>query len=162
MTTTLTDKTLAQLRAAGVVRPRPPYPGQEWRPRPPAEQHLLGECHRLDRLRLLLLEEVGRLRRQTAETPRAEVMAAAARTAERLRQCPLSPALFAAVAAAAAGEAPEETARRLCLSYETLKTNRRRAVARLEAHNMSHAVALVLAHGWLLPADVLTESGESR
>lgn len=162
MNATLTDKHLAQLRTAGLARPRPPYPGQEWKPRTPAEQHLLSEGHRLDRLRLLLLEEVGRLRRQTAGTPRADVLADAARTAERLRECPLPPALFAAVAAAAAGETPEDTARRLCLSHSAVKTNRQRAVARLKARSMTHAVALALAHGWLLPADVITEGGEVR
>jgi len=159
---TLTDKHLAQLRTAGLARPRPPYPGQEWKPRTPAEEHLLREGHRLDRLRLLLLEEVGRLRRQTARTPRREVMAAAARTADRMSGCPLSPAQLAAVAAAAAGESSEETAGRLCLSYETVKTNRQRALARLEARSMPHAVALVLAHGWLLPGDVLTDGGDGR
>lgn len=162
MNAALTDKHLAQLRTAGLARPRPPYPGQEWKPRTPAEQHLLGECHRLDRLRLLLLEEVGRLRGQAPQASRAEVMAAAARTADRMSKCPLTPAQFAAVAAAAAGEPLEDTARRLALSYETVKTNRQRAVARLEARGMTHAVALSLAHGWLLPADVLTESGEAR
>lgn len=162
MSATLTDKALAQARIAGLARPRPPYPGQEWKPRTPAEQHLLREGHRLDRLRLLLLEEVGRLRGQTAQTPRADVLAAAARTAVRLRRRPLPPALFAAVAAAAAGETPEETAGRLCLSHSAVKTNRQRAVARLEARSMTHAVALALAHGWLLPADVLTESGDGR
>jgi len=162
VTATLTDRHLAQLRIAGLARPRPPYPGQEWKPRTPAEEHLLSEGHRLDRLRLLLLEEIGRLRRQTACAPRAQVIAAAVRKAERLRECPLSPALLAVVAAAAVGEAPEDTARRLCLSYESVKTNRQRAVSRLGARSMTHAVALALAHGWLLAEDVLGDGGEAR
>lgn len=162
MNATLTDRHLAQLRTAGLVRPRPPYPGQEWKPRTPAEQHLLSEGHRLDRLRLLLLEEVGRLRGRTVRASRAEAIAADVRTADRMSKCPLTPAQFAAVAAAAAGEPLEDTALRLVVSYETVKTNRQRAVARIEARDMTHAVALALAHGWLLPADVLTESGEAR
>lgn len=162
MTTTLTHQALAQVRTAGLVRPRPPYPGQEWKPRTAAETHLLREGHRLDRLRLLLLEEVGRLRREIAGTPRAELMAAAARKADRMSQCPLTPAQLAAVAAAASGELPEDTARRLCLSYEALKSSRQRAVSRLQARSMTHAVALTLAYGWLLPGDVLGVGGEAR
>lgn len=158
MTETLTDQALAQARAAGLARPRPPAPGQEWKPRTPAEEHLLREGYRLDRLRLLLLEEVGRLRRQTVRPSRAEVLAAASRKAERMRECPLSPALLAAVAGAAAGETGEETAARLHLSYEAVKTARQRAMSRLQARSMAHAVALVLAHGWL-PSDVITTGG---
>lgn len=162
MNATLTDRHLAQLRTAGLARPRPPYPGQEWRPRTSAEEHLLSEGHRLDRVRLLLLEEIGRLRRQTAGTPRAEAIAAAARTAERLRECPLTTAQLAAVAAAATGEPPEDTARRMCLSYAAVRSNRQRAVSRLQARSMTHAVALAVAYGWLLPADVLVDGGEPR
>jgi DNA-binding CsgD family transcriptional regulator len=159
---TLTDRHLAQLRTAGLALPRAPYPGQEWKPRTAAEEHLLGEGHRLDRLRLVLLEEVGRLRGRTVRAERAEVTAAAVRTADRMSKCPLTTAQFTVVEAAAAGEPLEDTARRLFLSYEAIKTNRRRAVDRLQARDMTHAVALALAHGWLLPGGVLAGSGEAR
>jgi len=156
VTAMLTDKAVAQLRTAGLVRPRSTYPGQAWAPRTDAEQHLLREASRLDRLRLRLLEEVGRLRQELTQTPRREVTAAAARTADRLRDCPLTPALLGIIAAAAAGESQEETARRLCLSYDTVKTHRQRAVMRLEARNVTHAVALCTAAGWVT-AQQITE-----
>ncbi|MDN3021566.1 helix-turn-helix transcriptional regulator [Streptomyces sp. S.PB5] len=149
MTAALTDKAIAQLRNAGLTRPRAPYPGQVWTPRTEAEQHLLSEGYRLDRLRLVLLEEVGRLRGQMPRRPRGEVIADAARTIDRLKDCPLSQAQLGIVAAAAAGESPEGTARRLCLSYDTVKSHRQRAVARLEARNILHAVALCVAAGWI-------------
>lgn len=153
--TVLTDKAIAQLRNAGLARPRAPYPGQVWTPRTEAEQHLLGEGQRLDRLRQFLLEEVGRLRQQTARVPRAEVLAAAARTADRLRQCPLSQSQLAVVAGAAAGETPEETADRLHLAYDTVKRHRQRAVSRLEARSMPHAVALCVAAAWVTPGQLV-------
>lgn len=149
MTAILDGKVLAQLRKAGLQRPRPPYPGRAWVPHTDAEQHLLREGCRLDRVRLLLLEEIGRLRRETARMPRKEVLAAAARTAERLRQCPLSQAEVAIVAAAAAGESVEETAHRLCLPYDTVRSRRQRAVSRLQARSIPHAVALCVSAGWI-------------
>ncbi|WP_171111279.1 MULTISPECIES: LuxR C-terminal-related transcriptional regulator [unclassified Streptomyces] len=153
-TAVLTDRAIAQMRRAGLVRPRPPYPGQEWRPRTEAEQHLLREGYRLDRLRLVLLEEVGRLRQAAALAPRAEVLAAAARTADRLRDCPLSSAELGAIAAAAAGESPEETASRLCLSYDAVRSQRKRAVSRLQARSVAQAVALCMAAGWITPQQI--------
>lgn len=150
--TVLTDKNIAQLRKAGLTRPRAPRPGQAWTPRTEAEQHLLGEGQRLDRVRLVLLEELGRLRVQ--QPPRAEVLAAAVRNAERLRDCPLSQSQLAVVSGAAAGEAPEETAARLRLSYDTIKRHRQRAVSRLEARSMPHAVALCVAAGWVTPGQL--------
>lgn len=149
MIAVLTDKVLAQFRTAGLVRPKSPYPGRAWAPRTDAEHHLLREGYRLDRLRLLLLEEVGRLRREAARVPRREVLAAAARTADRLKDCPLTSGQLEAIAAAAAGESPEDTAARLCLSYDTVKSRRQRAVSRLEARNLAHAVALCTAAGWV-------------
>lgn len=152
--TTLTDKHIMQLRNAGLTRPRAPYPGQVWTPRTDAERHLLAEGQRLDRLRLFLLEELGRLRQQAAGIPRVEVLAAAARAAERLSGCPLSQSQLAVVCGAAAGETPEETASRLHLSYDTVTRYRQRAVSRLEARSMPHAVALCVAAGWVIPGQV--------
>lgn len=149
MIVVLTDKVLAQMRAAGLARPRSLSPGQEWKPRTDAEQHLLREGYRLDRLRLVLLEEVGRLRKEAGHKPRREVTAASARNADRLKGCPLSPQERAIVAAAAAGESLEETAQRLCLAYDTVKTHRQRAVSRLEARSIPHAVALSVSAGWV-------------
>lgn len=150
----LSDKVLGQLAKAGLERPRPPYPGQEWKPRTEAEQHLLREGFRLDRVRQLLLAEIGRLRQQSAKVPRQDVIAAAAHTAERLRDCPLTQQMLAIIAAAAAGEAAEDTARRLCLSYDTVKSHRQRAVLRLHAHNIPHAVAICAAAGWVTPHQI--------
>lgn len=149
MIVVLTDKVLAQLRTAGLALPKSPYPGQAWAPRTDAEQHLLRESRRLDRLRQLLLEEVGRLRKEAGHKPRREVIAAAAHTAGRLKDCPLSPQERAIIAAAAAGESPQETARRLCLAYDTVKSHRQRALSRLEARSVPHAVALAVAAGWV-------------
>jgi DNA-binding CsgD family transcriptional regulator len=145
---------LDQLRKAGLVLPRPPYPGQEWKPRTDAEQHLLGECRRLDRVRQLLLADVGRLRQEVAKTPRRELIAADARTADRLRDCPLTQAQIDIVAAAAAGESVEETARRLFLSCDAVKSHRQRAVLRLHARNLAHAVALCTAAGWITAGQI--------
>ena len=149
MTAVLTDTAIVQLRRAGLVLPRPPYPGKEWRPSTPAEQHLLQEGYRLDRARQALLGEVGRLRQQTARPSRAEALAVAARDAERLSDCPLSQSQLAAMVAAAAGERPEDTARRLSLSYDTVKSHRHRAMSRLQARSMTHAVALCVSAGWV-------------
>ncbi|MCZ0996383.1 hypothetical protein O1L44_30015 [Streptomyces noursei] len=71
--------------------PRGPRPGQPWTPRTDAESHLLIEARRLDRARLQLLGEVGRLRhqlgvRRTDGQVRRET---AARLAERWSGCPL-------------------------------------------------------------------------
>lgn len=145
----LTDKTLAQLRNAGLQRPRTTQPGQPWTPRTQAEAHLLAEAQRLDRIRLLLLEEVGRLRQQTGRVPRAEAIAAAAREAERLKVCPLGAAQLNVVQAAAAGESPHATARRLSLSFSTVRSHRQRAVRRLDARDMDHAVELCTTAGWI-------------
>ncbi|NUS29782.1 MAG: hypothetical protein HOV92_36965 [Streptomyces sp.] len=151
----LTDKALVQLRNAGLVLPRGAQPGRHWVPGTAVEQHLLREGQRLDRLRLVLLEYVGRLRQQTAGPPRVEVLAAVSRTAERLSGCPLSPAQLRIIAAAAAGEAQEETAARLCLSYDTVRGHRKRAVSRLQARSVTHAVALcVAAAGWITAGQV--------
>lgn len=144
----LSGKVIEQLRRAGLVRPRPPYPGQTWRPRTEAEQHLLLEGYRLDRIRQLLLAEVGRLR-GNASRARREDAAAATQEAKRLHACPLTSQMLAIIAAAAAGETPEETAKRLCLAYETVKSHRQRAVLRLHARSMTHAVAICVMHGWV-------------
>lgn len=154
MTEVLNDKALAQLRTAGLVLPRSAQPGRYWAPGTAEEQHLLNEARRLDRVRLVLLEHVGVLRQQSGRIPRAEALAAAARTAERLRDCPLSPAQLSIVAAAAAGETPEETASRLCLSYDTVRSHRRRLLSRLEARSITHAVALCVAAGWVTVGQV--------
>lgn len=145
---------LAAIARAGLARPRGPFPGREWRPRTDAETHLLREGCRLDRMRQLLLAEIERLRQANGNAPHREVTAAAARTAERLRECPLTQAQLGIIAAAAAGESPEDTARRLCLSYYTIKAHRQRAVKRLGARSIPHAVALCTAAGWVTARQV--------
>ncbi|MCM1976805.1 LuxR C-terminal-related transcriptional regulator [Streptomyces sp. G1] len=146
--TGLNGKKLAQ---AGLVLPRSARPGQAWAPRTPAEEHLLREAQRLDRIRLLLLEELGRARAEAGQVRVSEKAAAAARAAERLKGCPLPPAQLNAVAAAAAGESVHATARRLSLSWETVRSHRQRALRRLGARDMEHAVQLCTAAGWITP-----------
>ncbi|MCZ4611836.1 LuxR C-terminal-related transcriptional regulator, partial [Streptomyces sp. Lzd4kr] len=130
-------------------RPTSSRSSRRWLPATPAEQHLLAEGRRLDRVRLLLLEEVGRLRQVTARIPRAETLAAAAREAEKMKRCPLSPTELLIVTGAAAGETTEETAARLQYTYDTVKTARHRAISRLEARSMLHVVALCLTEEWV-------------
>lgn len=154
MTGILGDKALAQLRQAGLVLPRSGQPGRYWVPGTADEQHLLNEGRRLDRVRLVLLEHVGVLRQQTGRVPRGQALAAAARTAERLRDCPLSPAQLSVLAGAAAGETPQETASRLCLSYEAVRSQRQRVLSKLEARSITHAVALCVAAGWVTVGQV--------
>jgi two-component system, NarL family, response regulator len=49
--------------------------------------------------------------------------------------------------AAANGETMEETATRLWLSLETIKSHRRNVIAKLGARNLSHAIALAVRSG---------------
>ncbi|WP_406398763.1 LuxR C-terminal-related transcriptional regulator [Streptomyces uncialis] len=63
--------------------------------------------------------------------------------------CPLSRTELLVLAAAAAGETSADAAARLCLSYETVRTARRRARARLGARTPEHAIALAVAAGWI-------------
>ncbi|WP_200302282.1 LuxR C-terminal-related transcriptional regulator [Streptomyces adelaidensis] len=152
----LPDKVLAQLRTGGLVPPRAPGPGQVWLPRGEAETHLLGEGRRLDRVRQVLLAEVGRLRHQlkAARGDGRGRREEAARTAARQADCPLTASLLNALAAAARGETAEETAGRLHLAYDTVKNHRQRAVHRLQARSVTHAVALAVAAGWITPEQI--------
>lgn len=141
---------LDQVRRAGLIRPRSSYPGQPWQPRTPAEQHLLGEGCRLDRVRQVLLGEVGTLRHELAvRTARRKRIEAAARTAARLANCPLTTGQLQVLAAAAAGESVEDTCLRLVLAYDTVRSQRKRAVHRLDARSFTHAVALAVEAGWV-------------
>ncbi|MBD0837398.1 helix-turn-helix transcriptional regulator [Streptomyces sp. TRM68416] len=148
---------LVQVRRAGLRLPRTTVPGQPWTPRTPAEHHLLGEAQRLYRNCLLLLEEIGQLRQQATVPSRAEQLAAAAREAERLKACPLAPAQLKAIEAAAAGESVHATARRLSLSFETVRSHRQRAMKRLDARDIEQAVEVCTAAGWITAAQ--TEGG---
>ncbi|WP_329597789.1 LuxR C-terminal-related transcriptional regulator [Streptomyces pseudovenezuelae] len=153
MSTTSPEETVKRVRTAGLVLPRAPYPGQRWTPRTEAEAHLMREAMRLDQIRRLLLDEIGRLRQEQPTRPRAQVLADTAREAERLKECPLSPTLLNIVTAAAASESARATARRLHLSYETVKSHRHRAMSRLGVHSMEDAVALCTAAGWVTPRE---------
>jgi DNA-binding CsgD family transcriptional regulator len=152
----LPDQVLAQLRTGGLVPPRGPRPGLAWVPRTEAETHMLAEGRRLDRARHLLLAEVGRLRhllgvRRTDGQERRE---ADARAAAQWSGCPLGVSQLSVLVGAARGELPEETAARLHLAYGTVKSTRVRAVRRLEARNITHAVAIAVAAGWIAPKDL--------
>jgi two-component system NarL family response regulator len=60
---------------------------------------------------------------------------------------PLSERELEVLHAAANGETMEETAARLWLSLETIKSHRRNVIAKLGARNLSHAIALSLRSG---------------
>ncbi|MFU0241698.1 helix-turn-helix transcriptional regulator [Streptomyces scabiei] len=158
----LTDQVLAQLRARGLALPRGPRPGQPWAPRTDAEAGLLVEARRLDRARQQLLAEVGRLRhllgvrRGDGQERREET----ARLAERWTDCPLGVSQLNVLVGAARGELPEETAARLHIADATVKSTRRRAVMRLEARSVTHAVAIAVAAGWITSDDI--DGGGSR
>ncbi|CBG73470.1 putative regulatory protein [Streptomyces scabiei 87.22] len=148
----LTAQVLAQLRTAGLVLPRGPYPGRPWAPRTDAETHLLAESRRLDRARQQLLAELGRMRHGTPHRTAREVRKAAVRAVQRhAADCPLSGGQLAVLAGAAIGERPEETAARLDMPLGTLRSTRARALDRLGALNITHAVALAVAAGWIRP-----------
>jgi two-component system NarL family response regulator len=60
---------------------------------------------------------------------------------------PLSERELEVLLAAAKGETMEETAARLWLSLETIKSHRRNVIAKLGARNLSHAIALAVRSG---------------
>ena len=62
---------------------------------------------------------------------------------------PLSERELEVLDAAARGETMEETATRLWLSLETIKSHRRNVIAKLGARNLSHAIALAIRSGIL-------------
>ncbi len=70
--------------------------------------------------------------------------------AEILEGQPLNERETEILAGAAEGETAAETGRRLYLSSETVKSYRKRIIAKLGARNGTHAVALALRSG-LLP-----------
>ncbi len=72
--------------------------------------------------------------------------------AEILEGEPLNDRETEILAGAAEGETAIETGRRLYLSSETVKSYRKRIIAKLGARNGTHAVALALRNG-LLPVE---------
>ncbi|MFG2515999.1 LuxR C-terminal-related transcriptional regulator [Streptomyces sp. NPDC048584] len=154
MTATLIRDLVALARNAGLRLPRV-LPGQEWRPATPAERHLLAEAQRLDRIRESLLAEIGRLRTATPPRERSELA-----RLQVLRNSPLTAGQLEALAAAAHGETIEDTARRLHVTPDTVKSARQRAARRLGAHGMVQAVALAVAAGWI-PVDTPAPDGDT-
>ena len=73
--------------------------------------------------------------------------------AEILQGQPLNDRETEILAGAAEGETAVETGRRLYLSSETVKSYRKRIIAKLGARNGTHAVALALRSG-LLPLEL--------
>ncbi|MDX2538851.1 helix-turn-helix transcriptional regulator [Streptomyces scabiei] len=151
----LPEQVIAQLRTAGLVLPRGPRPGQPWAPRTDAETRLLYEARRLDRARQQLLGEVGRLRHLLGvrRTDGQEQREQAARTAERFVGCPLGVSQLNVLIGAARGEPAEETAERLGIAHDTVKSTRARTLRRLGARTITHAVAIAVAAGWITPAE---------
>jgi DNA-binding CsgD family transcriptional regulator len=72
--------------------------------------------------------------------------------AEVLEGEPLTDREAEVLAGAAEGETAAETGERLYLSSETVKSYRKRVIAKLGARNGTHAVALAIRSG-LLPVD---------
>lgn len=152
---------LAAIARAGLALPRAPFPGQAWQPRTPAEAHLLRQARALDVMRRQLLGEVGRLQARvghltrTGRDLRAEVeeFEETVRDLGRERDpatdpvADLTPEELEALVSAAAGETVDAFARRVCLSPNTVKTRRQRAIKRLGAGSFTHAVAMVVAAG---------------
>jgi DNA-binding CsgD family transcriptional regulator len=60
---------------------------------------------------------------------------------------PLSERELEVLHAAARGETMDETATRLWLSLETIKSHRRYVIAKLGARNLPHAIALAVRSG---------------
>ncbi|MFJ1664840.1 LuxR C-terminal-related transcriptional regulator [Streptomyces bottropensis] len=152
----LTERILDRLRRGALVLPRGPRPGRPWTPRTDAESRLLAEARRLDRARQLLLAEVGRLRHLLGvrRTDGQEQREETARLAERWTDCPLGVTQLNVLVGAARGEMPEETAARLHIADATVKSTRKRAVIRLQARSVTHAVAMAVAAGWITREDI--------
>lgn len=149
----LTMEVIARLRGAGPRWPRTLYPGRRWTPATPTEELLAGEVSRWHRTCQMLLGELGRARPE----PARPAVRGRARVPE---DCPLSDAELRALTAAATGEPLEASARRLWVSTTHLKHARQGALQRLRARNVTHAVALCMAAGWITP-EALT-GGELR
>lgn len=67
---------------------------------------------------------------------------------------PLSPEEFDTLALIASGHTDREIAQRLGYAHETVKSRTRRILAKLDAHNRAHAVAVAYRIGLLpVPAD---------
>lgn len=87
-----------------------------------------------------------------------QVKVRAARSATSSLRLP--PRLFDVLQGLAVGESIGETAQRLCISEDTVKTHRRRLYARLGAKSGPHAVAIAGRAG--LPLQVGDGSGAGR
>ena len=74
--------------------------------------------------------------------------------AEVLEGEPLTDRETEVLAGAAEGETAAQTGARLYLSSETVKSYRKRVIAKLGARNGTHAVALAMRSG-LLPVDAI-------
>ncbi|MEV5450013.1 helix-turn-helix transcriptional regulator [Streptomyces sp. NPDC052535] len=64
-------------------------------------------------------------------------------------RCPLTPRQIAILTGAASGETSESTARTLGISVHTVKAIKVDLCAQLQAHNITHAVAVAMHYGWL-------------
>lgn len=148
--TALPAEELGQARTAGLVLPRPSVPGTAWSPSTGAEQHLLREGYRLDRIRQQLLTEVGRLRHLYAS--RSARLGA---RGEQTSPCPLTGSELRVLVAAAAGESPRETADRALITESTIRQQRKAASRRLGAKSIPHAVAVAVAAGWITAENII-------
>jgi DNA-binding CsgD family transcriptional regulator len=61
----------------------------------------------------------------------------------------MSPRQFEVIALAAQGLSTEQAARLMKVNHETLKSTRRRAIKKLGAANITHAVAIAYERGML-------------
>uniref|UniRef100_A0AAU2A0R5 Helix-turn-helix transcriptional regulator n=1 Tax=Streptomyces sp. NBC_00093 TaxID=2975649 RepID=A0AAU2A0R5_9ACTN len=74
----------------------------------------------------------------------------------------LTPALLRVLAGLARGETVQETAERLNIAYETVRSRRKKVYAGMGARTPAHAVGLALSYGWVRDEHVITERGEAR
>lgn len=154
---------LKAMGKAGLVLPRGPRPGEPWTARTPAEVHLLRQGQRLDVMRRKLLGELARMQlgakdlRAKVTTLQGELTGLrrtmrdvgadrAPEFTQRVTDVDLS-----VLAAAARGETRDDTARRLGLSLEAIKSRRVRATRHVGAATFYQAVAMASAAG-VVPA----------
>jgi DNA-binding CsgD family transcriptional regulator len=148
----LAPEVLAAIARSGLALPKGPAPGQQWRPRSRDEEHLLIQARQLDRMRQLLLGEVGRLRHTVLGLRVALRRKAAPR-------CPLTDPQIQVLAAAAVGETVEATAHRLFMSESMVKAHRARAIKNLGAGDIAHAVGIAMSAHWITPARTTSTKG---
>ncbi|MEW2636447.1 LuxR C-terminal-related transcriptional regulator [Streptomyces sp. NPDC048389] len=161
MSSPIPPDVLARMAELQLEFPRGPLPGRPWRPVTHAEDMLLRQAQRLDGIRRQLLAEhrrltgqarslAGRVTELEQETTRLHRALLDKPLAEPMPH--LSPEEREVLAAAAAGEGLDATARRLQISPSVLKYRRKRILQRYRADTFTQAVALAVDAGDVRPS----------